>query len=197
MTKADYEAFDKLLTGVAVVLCPKEPISAMQRQLYFETLSDLSIEEFRVAAHHLMGSYKFNLLPKPVDFLDAARPNVEDMAALAYDVMNRAFREHGAYESVQFNDPFITAALYAWGGETAWVKINEVSKKDEVWFRKEFERLYTIYASSGKQVDVQHLSGLFEEQNRLNGREVKPPVLVGIERKELGSGQKGITESRK
>ncbi len=61
-------------------------VSKELTQLYFSVLEDagLSDEDFDRASKHVMKTHKYNTLPKPVDFIEAASAGGENKRYLNY-----------------------------------------------------------------------------------------------------------------
>lgn len=197
MTEKDKEAFEIIMTSIAEV-CDAD-WNDKKADLYFATFQDLSLEDFNRAANLVMKTYPYKgKMPMPVVFTEALNEGSELRAAEAYTKLDEAWKRLGSYRTVIFDDPVIHMALYAWGGDEAWIKLNDLKTDEVVWFRKDFEKYYQMYA--GKEIrPPQKLMGITEKQNVFDGHQDfnQPPSLVGEEKKALGwSRQKQLKDGR-
>lgn len=158
---------------------------------YWAALKDMSIEQFKAAANRLARTHKFNTIPLPALFLEGQEVNVELQATEAYRKLDIAWKRFGSYRTVIFDDPAIHLALHAWGGDEAWIKLNELKASEEKWFKRDFEKYYQMY--TGKEVvNIPSLTGMTERDNGINSQPHKElPSIIGDTQKALAwSGYK-------
>jgi len=86
--------------------------------------------------------------------------------------------QHGAYQSICFEDPGLHAIVNLWGG---WPEVCEKMTYEDLRYRqKEFRMLYERYRELPR--DDSYLPGLHESVNRLAGHSehIQPPVRIGF-----------------
>lgn len=147
---------------------------------YWMGLKDMALADIEGAIDRALRECKF--MPKPVELRAlAGEMSNEQRAVLAWDAFKKAISQHGAYRSVDFDDPLINATARNLGGWTALcAKPNEEFDK---WTRKDFERVYTSMCSSGTSPEsCMPLAGLCDAENGARGYAVEPPrrVLTGL-----------------
>jgi hypothetical protein len=160
MTEQDRAAFAAVLGALGEAF--NEPISKLRAAIYFDGLSDLSIEEVRQAAHDTVRSLKF--FPKVSELREAVFGNPADVTETAWLAWKRTARRVGAGASVQFSDPALADALVAiFGG---WPEACLTEFSSEMWAakRKEFERVYRVL-SSRNLTGSRYLIGTHEKDN--------------------------------
>lgn len=175
MRPNDEREFAKTVTALAATF--RQESSAALIQGYWMGLSDLTLADIQSAAAKAIQTSKF--MPTPRELRELASTMLPtDRAALAWDAAVNAVNFHGYYDSVDFDDRLINAVIRGMGG---WMRFNErIEAEDNVWLRKEFEKLYATYARTGVGSEaVAYLGGFFEQQNA--GRfaaHVRPPELI-------------------
>jgi len=160
MTAEDKPKFLEIMTA----FCERDnkSLGKFALRMYFESLKDLSIEEFEQAAVVLFQTHKF--FPKPADFREALGLSSENDAILAWSQVVRAAKHIGAYESVQFSDPVIHSVIEAMGG---WIGFCDTPETELKWKAKEFQTLYkAMKAKTGHPV---YLPGIVERDNAALG----------------------------
>lgn len=187
MKEQDKAEFVKQLTGLAELFDKK--ISDTLFEIYWQTLNDLPLEDFKRGVSNLALTSKF--FPKPVEFREQVLPNLDAQASLAYDKLHEAYLRLSPYHSVIFDDPVIHAVVNSLGG---WIKLAGLTIDDAKWYRKDFESKYKHYAPQIRNLNVpMKLVGQFEIDNSEKFSEfVKPPQIIGSEVKALA-----WTEERK
>lgn len=126
-----------------------------QAKVWFEVLSDLAVLQLRTAVVRALREHKFAGFP-PVGMLrewagcgaTVAIP-AQDRAIVAWDAVLQAMRDHGGYQSVQFDDPAVTAAVRSVGG---WQYMCELETETLCQFvRPRFLEAYRAHANLGVQ----------------------------------------------
>lgn len=143
---------------------------------YWMGLSDLTESALERACMKAIRTCKF--MPKPAELRELAgilSPAAQ--AALAFADVDRALAVCGYYRSPNFEDVVINATIRNLGG---WLRVCELSPEEfDKWFRKDFERVYAIYAERGVGTEAgQPLIGYFEQQNAAHGHDADPPMLI-------------------
>lgn len=136
-------------------------------------LAGLPIAAIEHAARRAIAERRFMPVPSELREL-AGVMSPEDRAILAWGAVAKAVARHGYYDSVDFDDKIINAAIRNLGGWTEIaVRFNE---EEEKWARKDFERVYISMMRSGVNAEhIGYLSGFFEQDNRGRGFEDHVP----------------------
>jgi hypothetical protein len=185
MRQEDYGAFVAVMSAVAETLgYPKLAENGMK--LFFDLLKPYTFEQVARALHvHLLES---PYMPKPVDIISRIDGSVDDRAIKAWHRVLEAARQHGAYESVKFDDPVIHFCIERMGG---WQKVCMMTE-DELPFReRDFRELYKLGRNVGWKDVPKYFPGHHEINNRINGYLEFIPALVEIvdtETKRLAAG---------
>lgn len=174
MNKNDKKPFAALLAGLAEAF--DVALSPSRIEIYFNALSDMSLEQVQEAGSHLARSSRF--FPKPVDFREAVLPDAEAQALHAYDKVAEASKAIGAYSSVSFGDPVIHKIIDSLGG---WVDVcsRPADAEKEKWWKKEFERMYRLYAGQQGWVAPYVARGLHDKENEQKGLPAGQVVSIG------------------
>jgi len=186
MRQEDYGAFVAVMSAVAETLgYPKLAENGMK--LFFDLLKPYTFEQVTRALHvHLLES---PYMPKPVDIISRIEGSVEDRAIKAWHRVLEAARQHGAYESVKFDDPVIHFCIERMGG---WQKVCAMTE-DELPFReKDFRELYKLGRNVGWKDVPKYFPGHHEINNRMSGYLEFIPALVEVvdtETKRLAAGR--------
>ncbi len=179
MKKSDMPEFTKILTGLAAMF--DKQLTELLRDIYFKSLSDLSIEQIRTAGNHIAKSATF--FPKPVDFINSAGGNTDLQALTAWEKTRKAVRSVGRYESVKFDDPTIHSVIILMGGWEGFCGIEGYDS--EKWQQHDFEKMYKAMVGDNRE-HPEYLAGMSEIQNSARGFEItRPPMLIGPTEKEL------------
>lgn len=112
MLPSDKEQFLRVINGLATIM-PGAKITPEALDLWWLTLRDWSLEEFKAAAAHLLGTCKF--MPTPKDFMDIRRSSRLSAGEAFYRAMQVA-RHASRNETNSSGDPFIDAVANACGG---------------------------------------------------------------------------------
>lgn len=128
---------------------------------YRMALDDIPMADLELGIRRAMATCKF--LPKPVELRELCGVlTVQARAALAWAAAKKAVHAVSAYGSVDFEDPVINAVIHNLGG---WKDFcGRDADTFESFTRKDFERLYTIFAANG--VDEErgaYCRGIFDQ----------------------------------
>jgi hypothetical protein len=177
MTDDDKHAFSSIMVGLAENY--SQTVTPDGMRLRFEALKMFGIDEVKQAAMSLLASRKFTSMPTVADFLEhIGGGNAEDKAEIEAGKVVEAVRSVGAYRSVVFDDPVTMAVISrAFGG---WVKLcQNMTDREEKFFRKEFKQAYGSYSRQGIR-EGGSLLGLSESQNLGRGLgHSEAPKLIG------------------
>jgi len=155
------------------VMFKTEPTPELTK-LYFDVLSTMTDEEFDSSVKHLMATYKYNTLPKPADILESVKGDPEAQAMFAIEALERAMRDHGAYESVTFQDPILGEIVANHDG--GWIGLCACTLDEWTWIKKDFIKMYKARLSSGNYgIEPVALIGKHED----SGNTKVKPVLIG------------------
>lgn len=101
---------------------------------------------------------------------------LEDLGIIEVGKVLEAVRQHGAYNSVVFDDPVTQAVIVR--TFRGWIRL--CSESDNKGFRNEFVRTWAAYFRQGVKL-FGHLPGIIEITNRSNGyyEHIQPPKLIG------------------
>jgi hypothetical protein len=145
---------------------------------YWLGLQDMPLPDVKRAATRAMRERKF--MPVPAELRElAGELTPADRAVIAWDSAFKANREHGYYETVDFDDPAVNATVRSMGGWEAFAE--RLDAEDVAWLRKEFERVYQVYARRGvTAAEGAPLVGFHDRNNRLNGYTdaIHPPLRI-------------------
>lgn len=147
---------------------------------YEMALSDVPLADIEVGIRRAMRECQF--MPSGAELRNLCGvQSVESRALLAWECVTRSVRSAGAYQSVSFDCPIITATIRLLGG---WVALCDTPEGDEFdkWKRKEFERVYAELWRSGVFEDMARpLLGLVEQENAATGWQKETPAPLRIE----------------
>ena len=127
---------------------------------YRMAMDDVPIEDLERGVRRAMRDSKF--LPKPVELRELAGViSLSARAALAWSAAKKAVHSIGSYGSVDFEDPTINAVIRNMGG---W---KEFCGRDadtfETFTRKDFERIYQLFAAGQVGEMGRYLTGIHNE----------------------------------
>lgn len=174
MTKQDMPVFTEILDFLAEGL--GTDMTAVKYRFYFAALSDLSLEDIKLAANQIARTATF--FPKPVDFRNALAGDVDTKAVMAWEKVMKAKSSVGSYGSVEFDDPVIHSVISMMGG---WVAVCRMEEFDsEKWQRIEFEKSYKALSKTNMQ-HPEYLLGASDTDNKAKGYadRIGPPILIG------------------
>ena len=170
------------LMGLLSLTFDKE-ITKPLNDVYFAILKNYDDESCEKAFMECLTGCKF--FPKPAELLEAMNGAETDKATEAWAKVDKAMREIGNYDSVDFGDRKIHKCIEILGG---WDYLGTLTEADWKWKRKEFESLYKgIQSADGPD----YIPGLAEKNNALLGRvelkgyELPTPERVGVPVKSL------------
>lgn len=146
-------------------------------RMYLAVLDDLNADAVLSAMAECAKTSKF--MPTPAEVRErVSGGNVADRASLAWDIYERAVRMEGPYRTVQFLDPYIGLTVKSLGG---WQKCCEIPEHIfDVHHRKDFERVYGVFARRAGDPESPVLVGIHDMTNNRMGYDETPQVVVLI-----------------
>ena len=175
MTPADFDRFANVVHALAEL--HGRPQSAGAIALWWQALKRYDIEQIEGAFATLVcDPDRGQFMPKPADVVRAVEGTTTDRAALAWGKVMDAARSVGAWRDLVFDDPAIHAAIDDLGG---WPKVCRTSVDELGFLQKRFADAYRAYVAKGSFEFASVLTGDANAHNRLLGREIADPVLVG------------------
>lgn len=140
----------------------REPTEALS-EAYWLGCSDLSTDSWRTA---VMRSIREGdgRMPSPRALRElGGEMSPENRAIAAWATVRKTVRLHGAYRSIDFEDPAINAAIRSMGG---WVALcSKPTDEFDTWARKEFERQYRSWSEMPGTEMARRLVGVAEAEN--------------------------------
>lgn len=181
----------EFIEGIAV-LCSSvgKDMTADQMKSWRVMFDDLTGEQFRAGIIATIRSYKFAGFP-PIGVIRencgviGGTITAKDRPTLAWEAVRRAINRVGGYDSPDFDDRHINAAIRAIGG---WVALCDSTSEELVWREKDFLRNYSALVQlTLEEEQTARLAGIIE---KTNGTALPAPLVnVGC----LTVGTNGIT----
>jgi len=184
MTIDDLEKFEEIIQVLNETFGNSDrPISDLKMRFYFQTLSDLTIDQLNNGAVNLANIKTVHTFPTPAEIREAAIGKAEDRAVLAFEDLIMAIQAGGYYRSIVFEDGAIVRCIEAMGG---WDQVCDWKVEDREWHRKDFMRLYRTFTDKGALPPAKVI-GAHEHHNRLNGFEkaTPEPLKIGAQKPQL------------
>lgn len=170
--------FKEFMVGMGEMF--EKEISNILSNLYWKAIEPFTDEQCRGAFNKAITQCKF--FPKIADLVElmgGGAGKLEDIAQVQADLVIKAIRHIGGYQSVDFRDPVTKAVIVSCFG--GWIKMcEELKEVDEKWYRKDFVKFYQAYSRQNIK-NTTHLSGLHETENYVLGYIEDTPDPVQIE----------------
>lgn len=195
MRNSDLERFT--LDIEALFTTFRADVTEAKLQAYWMAMQHVDIERADAAVSRAITECQF--MPSPSELLIlSGEMTPQDRAVRAWDSVRKAIGSHGAYSSVDFDDPLINAAIRNMGG---WERLCRMTTEDfEVWGKKDFTKAYESFCRVGVSADAcRALPGICERSNvdysnhQLKARPVmcqlpqhRPNLIHGEEQKAIG-----------
>jgi hypothetical protein len=175
MQAADKPAFQALLSDAMAFY--RQDVSKFALSVWWQACQRFGLDQVTKAmTAHAMDPERGMFAPKPADIVRQLHGTHGDRALMAWAKVHEAFGYVGAYKSVAFDDPAIHAAIDDMGGWPAVAR----STVDELPFtQRRFCDTYRAYSIRPGFAYPPSLPGEYELQNRVDGRPVALPMLVG------------------
>ena len=114
-------------------------VSPQLLSIAFEALRAYSIEEVRIGlTRHIQSPDTGQFFPKPADVIKHIDGNSGSRAMVAWNKVDMAVRQVGAWTSVMFDDALIHRVISDMGG---WVELCKVDDREYPFKQKEFNTL--------------------------------------------------------
>ena len=146
--------------------------------LYWRTVGDVSIEDFRRAiSAHLNDPDQGRFIPKPCDIRRHLEGTAKGRALVAFDELMGAIEKGGSYRTVFFVDPITSRIVCDFGGwpETCRKFSDYYDERDFSFRQRDFTQRYENYAQTphpfGFSAVPKPLLGLQERDNEARGYE--------------------------
>ena len=169
MTDDQKNDFAELMIGLGEVY--DKEISKAILAIYWEALRSYELDDIKKAVNNIVSTNKYATFPKPAHFIDFINPAdaLESRVALAVeDLSDQLCR--GDWESFQFKDPVINIVVDRFGGwQQVCRHVRSLSDKDQVFWFKDFERLYRAYLKQPLPQKIPRMVGVIEENNTAKG----------------------------
>lgn len=177
-----------------------KPVTELQAEVYWDMLGNFPADAVRRAAKQALAESQYPTIP-PVGVLvrlcGAGEVKTESRALVAYATASKAVQKHGAYASVDFDDPLANAVIRDMGG---WERFCDWNPNEIQWRQRDFLSLYSARTQSGVAAELAApLDGICERQNVADGfanRLEDTPKRIGCglpaQRPGLVSGQVAI-----
>ncbi len=176
MTPSDHAKFVTVITGMSETF--RQKLTPAGIEGFWIGLSDLSIEQVGQAVGKALRSSKWMPTVSELQgFAGVKTPEQE--ASDAWETLREGISRVGPYESVDFTDRRINAAVRHVGG---WERVCSRAGDDfNVWLKKEFIADFTSIAERGLDYAAEYpLLGLTAKENGDRWPEfTPPPVLFG------------------
>ncbi len=118
-------------------------VSPQLLSIAFEALRAYSIEEVRIGlTRHIQSPDTGQFFPKPADVIKHIDGNSGSRAMVAWNKVDKAVRQVGAWTSVMFDDALIHRVISDMGG---WVELCKVDDREYPFKQKEFLTRYQAY----------------------------------------------------
>lgn len=158
-------------------------ISRETMEAWFLVLGDMSADEFNRGIVESLKSHKFAGLP-PLGVVRehavVSRRNLacSDRALIAWSVIKSCVAKHGAYATVDFDDPVVNVVIRRLGG---WPRICDTPAGEafDVWLKRDFCSLYEASSQLPIQADdARPIHGLVDISNSATGHELCEAVRI-------------------
>lgn len=146
------------------------------RNMYVEHLRDLSEDDFKKSVVMVMREFKptsARPFPLVADILEMCGQDSQSKAVNVVTMVKEAAEKYGQYRSMDFGDRAIHSVIKRYGG---WEKVVFWGEKDWQFHERNFIAAYKAAKAAG--IGPDHVAGLVEIDSKMNGYDVKPPVLL-------------------
>lgn len=152
-------------------------MSKFAGEVWLNACDSFDVEQVTKAlSAHLMDPERGQFMPKPADIVRQLQGTNTDRSLVAWGKALTAMQRVGAYQSVAFDDGIIHSVIEDLGG---WVKVCRSDMNELPFIQRRFCESYKAYSARGESSFPGYLPGAHEVENRMNGRKVAKPVLIG------------------
>lgn len=157
----------------------RQPVSEATIRAYEMALVDVPIGAIESAVERAFRERKF--FPTVAELRElAGELPADSRTVIAWAAVRRAMQQYGPYQSIQFDDPAITAAIRALGG---WERLDQrLETEEEQWVQRDFAAAYLTYLRRGVlPAEARPLGGIHDRVNSAAGHSDRVPAarLVG------------------
>jgi Domain of unknown function (DUF6475) len=192
MKAEDKPAFAELLVNALAFW--KQDVSTFGLTVWWEACRAFDLEQVtKSLSAHAVCPDRGRFAPMPADIVRLLQGTAVDRSLLAWGKVSDAMGSVGAYDSVCFDDPAIHSAIVDMGG---WPSLCRGSFDELSHTQRRFCELHRAYSARGGDEYSSYLVGVFESTNRLEGRLVKPPKLIGDPQKALRIMDGGLANGK-
>lgn len=162
MTAEDRNEFAKIMLVLGETY--NEQVSELRAEGYWLALSEMSIDDFKRAAHHCMKTSKF--FPRLVELIEALSGTLDAQEESAWLAYKDAARRIGSYQSPELPTVLAETIVAVFG---SWEGACTAEFSPEMWSakRKEFSRVFRVML--GRQTEsapaTLRLIGFCEREN--------------------------------
>lgn len=175
MRQSDAGQFQELLTDALAFY--RQDVSEFALSVWWAACERFELEQVRKAlTAHAMDPERGQFAPKPADVVRVLQGTHTDRSLMAWGKVYEAMTRVGAYASVVFDDAAIHAAIEDMGG---WPQVCRSDVDALPFLQRRFCDTHRAYAMRPGHPYPPRLIGDTEAKNRLDGRDVEPPVLIG------------------
>lgn len=176
MQQSEYPEFMKLLAGVHDFY--GKDLTEFAVSVWWQACKECDLSQVsRAFSDHLMDATDGKWMPKPADLVRQLKGTKEDRSRLAWAKVLDAAQRVGAYSDVVFDDPAIHACIEDLGG---WPIVCRTGYDELPHLERRFCDVYRAYSMPGRlERWPTRLVGQSGLENRLKGREVQPPTMIG------------------
>ena len=170
--------FATALTVVAALY--NHSISSEVMKIYYEVLKQFEIKDIKKALARHVETSKF--FPKPSEIIEIINPpeDLDLKAEGAWLKLREGIREHGYYNSIEFDDPVIHSVIRSMGG---WPRVSD--REQDTWMKKEFIDTYKILLR--KDSHPERILGVLES---MGGRHTSGRIGDFLENKKAIEGKR-------
>lgn len=164
MDNSDKQEFAKLYYALGEYY--DKPVNTELLSMFFDDLSDLSIQDVKAGARlHRLDPKHGTFFPKAADIirhLQTGKLSTEEKAELAWAQITHEVRRTGTYGNLVLDDKQALAALRSF---TSWKEFCAMDVSKLTWAKKEFLSMYSTYQNTPVEMLPSSLPGLVELQH--------------------------------
>lgn len=175
MNAQDKPAFKDLITQALAFY--RQDVSGFTLTVWWQACAPFSMEQVHKAfTAHAIDAERGRFPPMPADIVRQLQGTQTDRSLIAWGKVLDAMQRVGAYSSVVFDDGAIHAAIEDMGG---WSKVCRSTMDELPFVQKRFTEAHRAYSARPGISFPAKLLGEHEVANRMQGKRVAPPMLVG------------------